>query len=166
MERCNYKFTRREVREYTKVGDTRLKIHMHRLEELEYLIVHRGGRGQQFVYELAYNGEGQDGSTFLPLLSVPSKLEESKYDTNRSPLNLDLSQRGRPQVAVKSPPSLPIGHADFLNDLAEKGRNFEKVEKNAHLDERNSSDSYLENRTNRLVASVEESALYHHSEVQ
>ena len=28
------------------------KLHLHRLEELEYLLVHRGGRGQSFVYEL------------------------------------------------------------------------------------------------------------------
>ena len=40
------------VREYTQWGHTQLKIHLHRLEEVEYLIVHHGGRGQSYVYEL------------------------------------------------------------------------------------------------------------------
>ena len=31
-----------------------MKRHLHKLEELEYLIVHRGGRGQSFVYELFF----------------------------------------------------------------------------------------------------------------
>ena len=33
--------------------------------ELEYVLVHRGGRGQSFVYELVYDGQGQDGQPFL-----------------------------------------------------------------------------------------------------
>ena len=45
---------RRDVREATGWGDTQLKIHLHRLEELEYLLIHRGGRGQSFVYELVF----------------------------------------------------------------------------------------------------------------
>ncbi len=53
MERSEYRFSRRDVRAFTGWGDTQLKIHLHRLEEMEYLIVHRGGRGQSFVYELA-----------------------------------------------------------------------------------------------------------------
>ena len=52
MERSDYRFSRRDVREATGWGDTQLKTHLHRLEELEYLLVHRGGRGQSIVYEL------------------------------------------------------------------------------------------------------------------
>lgn len=37
----------------------------HRLVDMEYLLVHRGGRGQSFVYELLYNGEGEQGERFL-----------------------------------------------------------------------------------------------------
>ena len=54
MERSDYRFSRRDVREATGWGDTQLKIHLHRLEELEYLLIHRGGRGQSFVYELVF----------------------------------------------------------------------------------------------------------------
>jgi DNA primase len=50
--RKEFRFTRRAVREHTNWGHTQLKVHLHRLEELEYLIVHQGGRGQSFEYEL------------------------------------------------------------------------------------------------------------------
>jgi DNA primase len=54
--RADYRFSRRQVRETTKWGDTQLKIHLARLVELEYLLLHRGGRGQSFEYELLYDG--------------------------------------------------------------------------------------------------------------
>ena len=48
IERCDHRFSRRQVREFTGWGNTQLKLHLHRLEELEYLLLHRGGRGQSF----------------------------------------------------------------------------------------------------------------------
>ena len=48
VDRDDFRFTRRDVREFTAWGNTQLKVHLKRLEELEYLIVHRGGRGQSF----------------------------------------------------------------------------------------------------------------------
>jgi hypothetical protein len=47
------RFSRREVREHTGWGHTQVKIHMQRLEELEYVLAHRGVRGQSHVYGLA-----------------------------------------------------------------------------------------------------------------
>jgi hypothetical protein len=57
IQRADYRFSRRSLRETTRWGDTQLKIHLARLVELEYLIVHRGGRGQSFEYELVFDGE-------------------------------------------------------------------------------------------------------------
>jgi hypothetical protein len=65
MERADYRFTRREVREATGWGATQTRIHLDRLVELEYVTAHRGGRGHGFVYELSYDGHGKDGRTFL-----------------------------------------------------------------------------------------------------
>jgi hypothetical protein len=135
MDRCDYRFTRREVREYTHLGDTRLKIHLHRLEELEYLIVHQGGRGRQFVYELAYDGKGRDGKPFMPRLINVSKLKKREYDANRSPQTENLSPTGRPQVAPKSPRCRPQGGPVLVNDLDELEPINGKSPKNAHLDE-------------------------------
>jgi len=116
MERADYRFSRREVREYCGFGNTRLKIHLHRLEELEYLIVHHGGRGQSFVYELAYEGQGRDGNPFLCGLLEVSQLKKQGYDANRSPLDDNRSPTGRPQVAPKSPTCRPLGGPVSVND--------------------------------------------------
>jgi DNA primase len=70
--REEFRFTRRDVRDYTGWGATQVRVHMDRLHEMEYLIVHRGGRGQTFLYEydgnlaapegqLAGSKRGQDG---------------------------------------------------------------------------------------------------------
>ena len=53
--REKFLFSRKDVRTYTEWGNTQLKVHLHRLEDLEYLMVHRGGRGQSFVYELNWS---------------------------------------------------------------------------------------------------------------
>jgi len=65
MERADYRFSRRDVRAYTGWGDTQIKIHLHRLEELEYLLIHRGGRGQSIVYELMFTRPSDGGKPVL-----------------------------------------------------------------------------------------------------
>jgi hypothetical protein len=65
MERADYRFSRRDVRAATGWGDTQLKIHLHRLEELEYLLIHRGGRGQSIVYELMFTRPSDGGKPVL-----------------------------------------------------------------------------------------------------
>jgi DNA primase len=98
VDRGAYLFTRRNVRSYTGWGDTQLKVHLRRLEEMEYLLIHRGGRGKQIVYELLYNSEGQDGSSFLMGLIDVESLRQHEYDNNQSAVMSDVSVRGRPQV--------------------------------------------------------------------
>ena len=65
MARSDFRFSRREVRERTGWSYEQLRVHLGRLVEFEYLLVHRGSRGQSFVYELSFDGGGQDGSPFL-----------------------------------------------------------------------------------------------------
>ena len=98
MERCDYRFTRRQVREHTGWGNTQLKVHLHRLEDLEYLLVHQGGRGQRFVYELLYEGKAQDGAARLPGLIDLEKLKVKRYDANKSGSFGDKSVPSRAQV--------------------------------------------------------------------
>jgi len=74
MERSDYRFSRRDVREATGWGDTQLKTHLHRLEELEYLLVHRGGRGQSIVYELMFTRPADGGKPVLGGLIDVEKL--------------------------------------------------------------------------------------------
>jgi len=76
MERSDYRFSRRDVREATGWGDTQLKIHLHRLEELEYLLIHRGGRGQSIVYELVFTRPKDGGKPVLGGLIDVEKLRK------------------------------------------------------------------------------------------
>jgi DNA primase len=63
--RSDLRFTGRDVREATGFTHEQVRVHIGRLVELEYVLVHRGGRGQSFVYELLYDGQGKDGRPFL-----------------------------------------------------------------------------------------------------
>ncbi|PZO51204.1 MAG: hypothetical protein DCF16_11710, partial [Alphaproteobacteria bacterium] len=75
------RFARRDVRAATGWGLTQLKVHLKRLEEHEFLIARR--RDGRFVYELLYNGEGQDGGAFVLGLLDPMSLQAA-YDGERS----------------------------------------------------------------------------------
>jgi len=75
--RAELRFARRDVRAATGWGLTQLKVHLKRLEEHEFLIARR--RDGRFVYELLYNGEGQDGAAFVLGLLDPVSLQAA-YD--------------------------------------------------------------------------------------
>jgi hypothetical protein len=81
--RSAYRFTRRALRERTGLGHTQLKVHLGRLEELEYVIAHAGGRGQSVQCELVYDGKGKDGAPFLTGLIDVEKLGGCGYDDGR-----------------------------------------------------------------------------------
>ena len=90
MERTDYRFSRRDVRQYTGWSDPQVKRHLHKLEELEYLIVHHGGRGQSFVYELYFERPADPRQPFLPGLIDIGKLRLREYDRNQ-----DGPERGK-----------------------------------------------------------------------
>ena len=90
-------------------GNTQLKVHLRRLEDMEYLLVHRGGRGQSFVYELLYDGQGTTGDAFLMGLIDTSKLESPsntadnhECDANQSGVKRDKAVSGRGAVGAVS----------------------------------------------------------------
>ena len=96
VDRADYRFSRRDVREHAGWGNTQLKVHLKRLEELEYLLIHRGGRGQSFVYELLYEAHADDGQRFLARLIDVDHLRREQAGTNgKKPVD------SRPQVGTK-----------------------------------------------------------------
>jgi len=101
IARADFRFSRRDVRERIRWSDTALKVHLHRLEEMEYLLVHRAKRGQGFVYEMLYGGEGQDGKPFVMGLLDADSL---KYDEQRSGQNAAQSAPGQAVVSGQSAP--------------------------------------------------------------
>jgi DNA primase catalytic core len=98
--RADYRFSRRQVREATKWGDTQLKIHLARLVELEYLLIHRGGRGQSFEYELLYDGDTHGAAAHVSGLIDVEAL--STYDAKRSGSCGPQSGDGRGLVGTMS----------------------------------------------------------------
>ena len=66
LRRADVRFTRSDVRRVTSLSDTQCCIHVERLVALEYVLVHRGTRGQSFEYELLYDGAGGSGAPFVP----------------------------------------------------------------------------------------------------
>ena len=103
LERTDHRFSRRDLRAFCGWSDTQLKVHLARLVDLEYLTLHRGGRGQGFVYELSWDGRGLDGTPFLPGLVDPDELTESTTTiADRSGSNGQRSGSGRGAVQLRS----------------------------------------------------------------
>jgi hypothetical protein len=144
--RSDFRFSRKAVREYTSWGNTQLKIHLQRLEELEYLLVHRGGRGQSFVYELQYEGQGQKGEAFLMGLIDVEKLgkgDEGGSDLDKksgvlddwSGLKIKKSGSSRPQVGGVSVGCRPAQTAINTNNGNGSSDSRSKSLQNAHIRE-------------------------------
>jgi DNA primase len=96
ITRTDYRFSRRDVRESTSWSDFQVKMHIKKLEELEYVLVHRGGRGQSFVYELLYDGAGRDGKPFLMGLIDVAALKQV-YDGKKEHQKLNLEHPSSPR---------------------------------------------------------------------
>ncbi|MBI4864743.1 MAG: DNA primase, partial [Candidatus Riflebacteria bacterium] len=81
MSRSDFRFQRKDLRALTGCSEPRARVHLDKLVALEYVVVHRGTRGQSFVYELIYDGQGQEGQPFLMGLIDPDELEQAHgYD--------------------------------------------------------------------------------------
>jgi DNA primase catalytic core len=103
IERTDYRFSRRDVRAVTGWGDTQLRLHLGRLEELEYLLAHRGGRGQSFVYELAFAVKGDGGGPVMPGLIDIEKLGGQKYDGNLAGVKAEFAGLEDGNAGAKRP---------------------------------------------------------------
>lgn len=101
------RFARGELRAATGTSDTQLKVHLARLAELEYLLVHRAVRGQGFVYELLYDGDAL-ASVHLSGLIDTAALQAHSYDAQRSASNGERSGSGRGAVGGQTDPGRTI----------------------------------------------------------
>ena len=110
MNRGDVRFSRRSLREAIAWGDTQLKLHLARLAELEYLVVHRTRTGG-FEYELVYDVGSADGTLRFPGLIDIEALRHA-YDPARSGATEARSAPGRSVVGGRSVPgreTLPPG---------------------------------------------------------
>jgi hypothetical protein len=142
VPRAAHRFSRRQVRECTKWGDTQLKIHLARLVELEYLLIHRGGRGQSFEYELLYDGAAQGASAHASGLIDVEALRQ-QYDAERSGSAGVQSGAGRGVVGGVSAPRRMSESAPSLEEYRPLPPSSANGAGNAYPRPRESAASYV-----------------------
>ncbi len=130
IDQSDYRFSRRDVREYSGWTDFQVKKHITRLQDMEYLLIHRGGRGQSFVYELLYQGEGNDGSNFMLGLK---NMDNYSYDDNKEPQKQKKSPSSSAQVAHKKPRSSTNKNTRKTSNSNNLEQINGKAPENAHL---------------------------------
>ncbi|POE07304.1 DNA primase, partial [Pectobacterium odoriferum] len=107
-------FTRKQLRDAVQWGDTQLKIHLARLVELEYLLLHK--RGLTFCYELLFDGDTQaDNAHLCGLIDVPEAsaetvkiTENGQYDSAQSGISENRSASGRGAVGGRSDKAIAV----------------------------------------------------------
>jgi hypothetical protein len=149
VARTTYRFTRRDVRRFTGWRDFQVRTHLDRLISLEYVLVHRGGRGQGFVYELLYDGQGQDGEPFVMGLVDVEGLRASLRHSNAgnfegvnddlAPPKSEFEGRSSPHRGADEPRVRGGEIADDRRDDRELPASKRDSSENAHLDGRESA---------------------------
>ncbi|MEE4136957.1 MAG: hypothetical protein V2I32_12825 [Desulforhopalus sp.] len=107
-------FTRRQVRQWSGWSEYQVRTHLNKLESLEYLLPHHGGRGQSFVYELLFNGDAESARPQLcGLLEIEGLIDTTLTSSTGNPPS------GMERTA-SSPQRAPNGHASgVLSDPLE-----------------------------------------------
>jgi DNA primase len=118
------RFSRSEVRTATGLSDTQARLHLERLCAMEYLLTHRGQRGQSFEYELLHDQPPESDAVHLcgliditDLQSLPAQNPSESTLTNPS---------SRGTVAQFAPPTRP------LNGVNAGGSRPDKSARRAH----------------------------------
>jgi len=135
INQSDYFFSRKTIRDATSWGNTQLKIHLDRLEDMEYILSHRGGRGQSFVYELLYQGEGEQGNNFmLGLKNLDEKLGKYTHENKLTGQTDKFTGSKRPQNGVKTGSSRTSKKSLPTNNTNGSEQINGKISKNAHLE--------------------------------
>jgi energy-coupling factor transporter ATP-binding protein EcfA2 len=85
IEQGQFRFSRKSLRQQMGWTYDQLRVHLERLVNMEYVLVHRGGRGQSFEYELLYDGN-PDGEQqhAMGLLDVSDLTNDKNNPTTKS----------------------------------------------------------------------------------
>ena len=99
IERSECRFSRWEVCQASGWSYPQVRRHLDRLVDMEYVLVHHGGQGARFVYELLWNGEGRDGAPFVMGLIDVEKLGKASTTTS-------ATTSSKPKALTSSEPTL------------------------------------------------------------
>ena len=126
------------MRDWTGWTDFPVRTHLEKLVALEYVVVHRGGPGQRFVYELLYDGEGEGGRRFLMgLIDIENLDRKRDYDSNREGSEGDCEGRLMPARCPSEPPVRPAESAEIDTSDGDSSRSSTPGPENALLGARN-----------------------------
>lgn len=105
--RHDVRFARAEVRLASGLSDTQARIHLDRLVALEYVLVHRGRRGQSYEYELLHDGHADQRAHLSGLLDVEALATTTASSRGESP-QVAASVRGH-----RAPDAAPVRLAEI-----------------------------------------------------
>ncbi|MEZ5276979.1 MAG: hypothetical protein R3F07_11415 [Opitutaceae bacterium] len=101
IDRDQCVFTRREVRAFTGWSEFQTRTHLSKLQDMEYVLAHYGRRGQNFVYELTFDGDAESKRPqLIGLIDVDRLKSEGAIKKCRAPK--------RPLRAANRPSSSPL----------------------------------------------------------
>jgi hypothetical protein len=121
-------FSRRDVRRFCGWTEFQVRTHLTKLQDMEYIIPHHGGRGQSFVYELLFNGEDDGKPQMCGLLDMAttktssiektaSSMEVKSSSTQRAS-NEHGSSMGNLEVAASAGAALAV-NVDKTPEIAQ-----------------------------------------------
>jgi DNA primase len=118
IDQRDFRFSRKQLRDVTGWGNTQLKVHLARLEDMEFLAMHNVPRSKAIAYELLFDGSAENDSPHLMGLLDADCLQKNNeihhYDKQKSGVAKEKSVSGRPQVGGVSVLKNPLqtnGHA-------------------------------------------------------
>lgn len=149
----DYRFTRKQVRDVTGWGNTQLKVHLGRLEDMEYLAPHSSARSKAIAYELLFDGVAEGEAPHLMGLIDVEALQKHCYDREKSGQGKAKSVVSRPQVGPVSGHGRGDGIAKNTDKNSLKSVVFENRDEIA-LIRKNNSKSYRSDTPSLAAASA------------
>jgi hypothetical protein len=104
-QRADVRFTRAQVRAHTALSDTQCRVHLDRLAELEYLLSHRGRRGQSYEYELLHDASADSAGPHLAGLIDVQALQSTATTASSRGAEDGFAGPTRPQNGGNAGPS-------------------------------------------------------------
>jgi DNA primase len=107
------RFSRSEVRTATGLSDTQARLHLERLCAMEYLLTHRGQRGQSFEYELLHDQPPamEDQPHLSGLINI-SDLQSTPESTPTNPSSRGEHTQFAPPTRVQNAPIAATSRID------------------------------------------------------
>jgi hypothetical protein len=138
----HYRFSRRDVREYSQWGNTQLRVHLDRLVDFEYVLAHRGRQGQGYVYELLYDGDLDQRKHLTGLIDVENLRKADTTTPTSRGKDADFTGRFRPDSGPKT--GAVRGEENAVKPSADKGLSETKQEsgEKGHIGPKSNATSY------------------------